>query len=131
MLILVTWATGQYGAASVVSIIGSAIVVFANPQVLPVLGFVPAAFLFDLVLLLNHHNVNLKPRNTALFAFAAIVCAYVAAIVNGLVILNFALMFTFTVWAGWNVLGGIIGVAIALPIVGVLEKAQVKRVKIS
>lgn len=131
MLILVTWATSKYGAASVVSLIGSAIVVFANPQVLPVLGFVPAAFLFDLVLLLNHHNVNLKPRNITLFVFAAIVCAYIAAIVNGLVILDFAWMFTLTVWAGWNVLGGIIGVVIALPIVGVLEKAQVKRVKIS
>ena len=131
MLILVTWATGQYGAASVVSIIGSAIVVLANPQVLPVLGFVPAAFLFDLMLLLNHHNVNLKTRNITLFVFAAIVCAYVAAIVNGLVILNFAWMFTLTIWAGWNVLGGIIGVTIAFPIVGVLEKALVKRVKIS
>jgi len=131
MLVLVTWATGQYGAASVVSIIGSVIVVLANPQVLPVVGFVPAAFLFDLLLLLNHHNVNVKLRNISLVVFAAIICAYVAAVANGLAILNLAWMFTLTVWAGWNVLGGIIGVAIALPIVGVLEKAQVKRVKIS
>jgi len=131
MLILVTWATSQYGAASVVSIIGSVIVVLANPQVLPVLGFVPAAFLFDLALLLNHHNVNLKLRNISLIILSSIACAYVAAFVNGLVILNLALMFTLTVWAGWNVLGGIIGVVIALPIVGGLEKAQVKRVKIS
>ena len=131
MLVLVTWATGQYGVASVVSIIGSAIVVLANPLVLPVLGFVPAAFLFDLVLFLNRHNVNVKLRNIALVVFAAIVCGYVAAVVNGIVILNFAWMFTLTVWASWNVLGAIIGVVIALPIVGVLEKAQVKRVKIS
>jgi hypothetical protein len=129
MLVLVAWATGQYGAASVVSIIGSVIVVFANPQVLPVLGFVPAAFLFDLVLLLNRHKVNLKSINVALLILAAIVCAYVAAVVNGLVILNLAFVFTLTVWGGWNVLGGIIGVVIALPIVGVLEKAQVKRVQ--
>jgi len=131
MLILVTWATGKYGAASIVSIIGSAIVVFANPQVLPVLGFVPAAFLFDLVLLLNHHNVNVKLKNIILVFFGVIACAYVAAVVNGFVILNLAWMFTLTVWAGWNVLGGIIGAVISLPIVGVLEKAQVKRVKIS
>lgn len=130
MLILITWATGQYGNATAVSIIGSAIVVLANPQVLPVLGFIPAAFIFDLILLLNHHKVNLKPINIALFVLVTIVCAYVAAFVNGIVILNLALMFTLTVWAGWNVLGGIIGVVIALPIIGVLEKAQVKRVKI-
>jgi ABC-type sulfate transport system permease component len=65
-----------------------------------------------------------------LLSLATIVCAYVAAVVNGIVILNLALMFTLTVWAGWNVLGGIIGVVIALPVVGILEKAQVKRVKI-
>ena len=74
MLVLVTWATGQYGAASAVSVIGSAIVVFANPQVLPVLGFVPAAFLFDLILLANHHKVNLKPLNVAVVILASIVC---------------------------------------------------------
>lgn len=129
MVILVVWATGQYGAASAVSVIGSVIVALVNPQVLPVLGFVPAAFIFDLILLLNHHNVTLKPTSIALSFFTAIICAYVAAVVNGVVILSLALTFTLTVWAGWNVLGGIIGVIIALPIVGVLEKAQVKRMK--
>ena len=129
MLILVTWATGQYGAASIVSMIGSTIVVLANPQVLPVLGFVPAALLFDLVLILNHHKISLKPTNIAVAIFVAIICAYGAAVVNGILILNFAWLFTLTVWAGWNVLGGIIGVVIALPIIEVLEKAQVKKVQ--
>ena len=130
MLILITWATGQYGAASAVSMVGSAIVVLANPQVLPVLGFVPAALLFDLVLLVNHHRVNLKSVNFGVSVFATVVCAYLAAVVNGVVILNLALMFTLTIWAGWNMLGGLIGVVIAFPILGILERAQVKRVKI-
>jgi hypothetical protein len=129
MLVLVTWATSQYGAVSAVSIIGSVIVVFANPQVIPVLGFVPAALLFDLALLLNHHKVSQKPINIAFLFLVAIVCAYVAAVVNGFLILSLEWMFTLTVWAGWNVLGGLIGIVIALPIIGVLEKAQVKRVK--
>jgi hypothetical protein len=129
MLILITWATGQYGAASAVSVIGSVIVVLANPQVLPVLGFIPAALLFDLILLVNHHKVNLKPINIVIVVLASIACSYVAAVVNGLLILNLALMFTLTVWAGWNILGAIIGVVIGLPFIGVLERAQVKRVK--
>jgi hypothetical protein len=129
MLILITWATGQFGVASAVSIIGSVIVVLANPQVLPVLGFIPAALLFDLILLVNHHKVNLKPINIAIVVLASIACSYVAAVVNGLLILNLALMFTLTVWAGWNILGAIIGVVIGLPFIGVLERAQVKRVK--
>jgi hypothetical protein len=103
--------------------------VLANPQVLPVLGFVPAALVFDLVLLVNHHKVNLKAINIAIVVLASILCSYVAAVVNGLLILNLKLMFTLTVWGGWNVLGGIIGVVVVLPIIAVLEKAQVKKVK--
>lgn len=130
MLVLVTWATGQYGAASVVSVIGSAIVVFANPQVLPVLGFVPAAFLFDFLMFASHHKINLKVLNVAIVILASIVCAFVAAVVNGFLILSFDWLVTLTVWAGWNVLGAFIGVFVALPIIGALERAQVKRVQV-
>src|SRR5512135_329780 len=59
ILLLVTWATGQYGAVSLVSIIGSTIVVLAGGP-LPVLGFVPAGLIFDLMLLANRHKVNMK-----------------------------------------------------------------------
>lgn len=128
MLLLVTWATGQYGSASLVAIIGSVIVVFAGGP-LPVLGFVPAALIFDLILLVNRHRVNMKPINVGIAVLASIVCAYVAAVVNGQVILNLQLTFTLTVWAGWNVLGAIIGAAITLPVIAVLEKANVKKVK--
>jgi len=128
VLLLVTWATGQFGSATSVGIIGSAIVLLAGGP-LPVLGFVPAAFLFDLVLLLNHHKVNLKLINIGIIVFASVVCAYVAAVVNGLLILNLAWMFVLTIWAGWTVLGGLIGVVVTLPIIGVLEKAQVKKVQ--
>jgi hypothetical protein len=128
MLLLVTWATGQYGAASAVGIIGSAIALLAGGP-LPVLGFVPAAILFDLVLLVNHHRINTKPVNIAVAVLASMVCAYVAALVNGIVILKLPLMVVLTVWGGWTVLGGIIGVVVTLPIVGALEKAQVKKVK--
>src|SRR5665647_1908001 len=60
---------------------------------------------------------------------ASIICAYVAAVVNGLIILNLQLIFTLTVWAGWNILGAIIGFALALPIIAALEKAEVRKVK--
>ncbi len=128
MLLLVTWTTGQYGAASLVGIIGSVIVVFAGGP-LPVLGFVPAAIIFDLFLLLSHHKVNLKPINVGIAFFASLVCAYFAAVVNGLMILNLQFMFTLTVWAGWNILGAVIGFAIAFPIIVALEKAEVRKVK--
>ena len=130
MLILVVWATGQYGAASLVSIIGSVIVVLANPSVAPVLGFVPAALIFDLILLLNHHRVNKKPLSIGIVVLSSIFCTYVAALVNGFLILNLEWMFTLTVWGGWNILGAIIGAAIILPIIAALEKADVKKIKV-
>jgi hypothetical protein len=128
-LILVVWATGQFGAASLVAIIGSPIVLLVNPSILPILGFIPAAVIFDLILIVNHHKINAKPINIGLVVLATIVCGYVAAVVNGLFILNFAPMFTFTFWAAFVVAGAVIAVALSLPIVAVLERAQVKRVK--
>ena len=89
----------------------------------------PAAIIFDVFLLLSHHKVNLKPINVGIAVLASLVCAYVAAIVNGVVILNLQLMFTLTFWAGWNILGAIIGFAIAFPIIVALEKAEVRKVK--
>jgi hypothetical protein len=129
MLVLITWAASQYGAASVVSVIGSAIVVLANLQVFPVLGFLPAAFPLDFLMLANNHKINLKALNVAIVILASIVCAFVAAVVNGFLI-GLGWMFTFTVWAGWNVLGTLFGVVVALPIIAALERAQVKRVQL-
>jgi hypothetical protein len=128
ILLLVTWATSQFGAASFVGIIGSAIALLAGGP-LPILGFVPASIVFDLLFLVNHHKVNLKPINVAIAVLISIVCAYVAAVANGFFILNFAPVFTLTIWAGLYVLGGIIGVILALPLIGALERAQVKRVR--
>jgi len=94
-----------------------------------VLGFVPAAIIFDLLLLISHHRVNMKPVNVGIAVLASIICAYVAAVVNGLLILSLEPVFTLTVWAGWNILGAVIGFAIALPIIVALEKAEVRKVK--
>jgi hypothetical protein len=129
MLILVVWATGQFGAASAVGTIGSVITVLAGGP-LPVLGFIPAAILFDVILLVNHHRVNLKPVSVGVVVLASVVCAFVAAVTNGFLILSLEPAFIFTVWAGWNILGAVVGAAIVLPIVGALDRAQVKRVKV-
>ena len=128
MLLLVTWATGQYGAASAVGIIGSAIALLAGGR-LPIVGFAVSTLLFDLILVVNHHKVNMKPFNIAIALLASIVCAYFAGVVNGIFILSFTPTFSLTVWGAWTIVGGIIGVVLALPIIGALERAQVKKVK--
>ena len=53
------------------------------------LGFVSAALIFDLFLLPKHHSLNLKPMNAGIAVLASIICAYVAVVVNKLLILSF------------------------------------------
>jgi hypothetical protein len=127
-LLLVTWATGKYGAASAVGIIGSIIVLLVGGQ-LPVLSFAATSFLFDVILTASHHKLETKPCNIGIAVFASAISAYTAGIITGTFILNQPLQFATTVWGGWTMLGGILGVAIALPVIGLLEKANVKKIK--
>ncbi len=127
-LLLTAWATGKYGAASAVGMIGSIIVVLAGGA-LPVLSFAATALLFDIILIASHHQLKLKPYSIAIAVLATAVSAYLAGATTGIIILNQPAQFALTVWAGWTLLGGILGAAITLPIIGALEKANVKKIK--
>lgn len=127
-LLLASWTTGRYGVASAVGMIGSTIVLLAGGP-LPVLGFAAASLLFDAVLLVNRHHLSMKPLNLAVAALATVISSYFAGVLNGILILNQAPLFAVTFWAGWTIVGGLIGLAIALPIIAVLERANVKKVK--
>ena len=100
MFILVLWATSQNGAVSLVSIIGSAIVLLTGGP-FSSLRFCSscAAILFSLVGK-SCHKINLKLLNITVVVIASILSAYVAAVVNGVLILNLAWIFTLTFWAG-------------------------------
>jgi len=125
ILLLVTWATNQFGAASMVGIIGSVIVLLAGGPI-PVLGFILGGITFDLIFLINHHRVSFKPISIGTTILATIVAGFSASIVNFFLV---SPAFAITVWAALVIVGGIIGIVIAFPIIVVLEKTQVKRVK--
>jgi hypothetical protein len=72
ILLLSSWATSRYGAASAVGMVGSVIVLLAGGP-LPVLGFAAASLLFDVVLVLNHHIISLKTVNIAVSVAATVV----------------------------------------------------------
>jgi hypothetical protein len=128
ILLVAGWATGRYGVASAVGMIGSTIVLLAGGP-LPVLGFAAASLLFDVILLLSRHRLNMKPVNVVVAVAATVASSYFAGVLNGILILNQAPLFAVTFWAGWTIVGGVIGLVIALPIIAVLEKANVKKVK--
>jgi hypothetical protein len=60
---------------------------------------------------------------------ATVVSAYVAGNINGLVILGLPLVFSTTVWSGENLVGAVLSLIIAFPIIGLLEKSKVQQIK--
>ena len=125
ILLIVIWATNQYGTASLVGIIGSVIVLLAGGP-LPIVGFLLGAMVFDLVFSINRHRFNLKIISMGTAILATIVSAFFAGIVNFVLV---SPPFFMTAWVALVVAGGIIGLFLALPIIAVLEKAQIKRLK--
>jgi hypothetical protein len=127
-LLFATWATGKYGAASAVGIIGS-IIVFLAGGPLPVLSFAATSLLFDALLTATHHKLRANRYSMGMTVLATAISAYTAGIITGIFILNQPFEYAVTVWGGWTLLGGILGAAITLPIIGVLEKADVRKIK--
>jgi len=132
-LLLVTWATGKPGVASSVGIIGSIIILLirASPHII---GFAASAIVFDILMSANHHKLSAKTYNMSVAALVTMVSAYFAGIVIGVFFTNKPPDWTtaewaLTLWGGWHLIGGIISVAVTLPIIGILEKANVRKIK--
>jgi hypothetical protein len=132
-LLLVVWATGKFGAASIVGIIGSIIVLMIRPSP-HLIGFATSAILFDILISVNKHKIQLKAYNLITAALVTIVSAYFAGVIIGIFFMNRSLntetmQWALTFWGGWHLIGGVIGIAVAFPIIGILEKANVRKIK--
>jgi hypothetical protein len=132
-LLLVTWVTGRFGTASLVGIIGSLIVLMIRPSP-HIIGFAVSAILFDILMLANHYKIHVKAYNLTVAALATMISAYFAGVIIGIFFSNKSLttetlQWALTFWGGWHLVGGIISVVITLPIIGVLEKANVRKIK--
>lgn len=127
-LLLVTWATEKFGTASLVGIIDSIITLLirASPHII---GFAASAIFFDVLMSANHHKLNEKAYNMAIAALVTAVSAYFAGVVIGVFFMNKPLEWALTFWGGWNLIGGIMSITITLPIIGILEKANVRGIK--
>ncbi|MEM2463884.1 MAG: hypothetical protein QXY07_04295 [Candidatus Bathyarchaeia archaeon] len=60
-------------------------------------------------------------------AITTTVSAYFAGVVIGTVFMARSLEWALTFWGVWHLIGGIIGLIIALPVIGTLERAKVKK----
>ena len=134
-LLLATWLAGKFGIASLVGIIGSIMVLSIRPSP-HIIGFVAAAVLFDTLMVINRHKIHLKAYNMATTTLITVLSAYFAGVVIGVFFMGkpldlTTLQWALTFWGGWHLVGGIISIAIAFPVIGALEKAKVKGIKIA
>lgn len=128
-LLLLTWATGKFGVASIAGIIGSIIVIMITPSA-HIIGLAASAILFDILMSANHHKLYTKASNMAIAALVTLIAAYFAGAIIGVFFTpNKTLEWALTVWGGWHLAGGIISLAVTLPIIGILEKANVRKLK--
>lgn len=127
-LLLTTWATGKLGTASLVGTIGSiAAILIGAPLV--VAGFAAASVLFDVLMSLSHHRLDATSIAVLTTLFATTVSAYSAGILIGILFTTNPLIWALTFWGPWHLVGGIISLAITLPVLSLLGKIKVRRIE--
>ncbi len=125
-LLLVAWITGQFGTSIFVAIIGTPIAILLGAPPL-IIGFALSSIVFDFVLIANHHKVRNSIKGIAISALATLFAAYVAGVAIGVLFMANGVQFALTVWGGWHMVGGILTLAITLPVIAGLERANVRR----
>lgn len=125
-LLLVAWLTGRFGTSLMVGIIGSIIaILLGGPPI--ILGFAVAAVIFDLLLTVNHHKIHASAKDLVAAASITVVSAYFAGAIIGALFMGYGIQWALTVWGGWHLIGGVLTVAVTLPIIVGLEKANVRK----
>jgi MFS family permease len=125
-LLLVVWITGRFGTSIAVAFIGSAIAILLGAPPL-IVGFAVSSIIFDFILIANHHKIRNSFKGLVIPALATVFAPYVAGVIIGVLFMSNGVQWALTVWGGWHVVGGILTIAITLPIIAGLEKANVRR----
>lgn len=129
-LLLVAWVTGRFGTSLLAGIIGSIFVVFlGGPPPIIMFCFAVSAVIFDLLMSANHHKIRISISSLMVAAIATMLSAYLAGVLIGILFMGGGFQWALTIWGGWHLIGGIMTLAIALPIIVALEKANVRKIK--
>lgn len=131
-LLLVAWVTGRFGTSLLVGVIGSIVTILVGPAILvgPMICFAASAVIFDVLMSANQHKIRISPYSLTIAAISTVVSAYFAGVLFGVLFAsNETLRGALTFWGGWHLVGGVMTVAITLPIIFSLEKAGVRKIK--
>lgn len=130
-LLLIVWILGKFGGASLVGIIGSIVTLFLRPGAFHIMGFAASAVLFDVLCLAIRHRPFTRLVNTIAVAVITVVSAYFAGAVIGSLFMTglpyWSLYWALTYWGGLHAVGGLLSVFITIPLIGALERAQVRK----
>jgi len=127
-LLLVAWVTGRFGTSSMAGIIGSIFAILLGAPVL-IVCFCASAVVFDVLMFANHHRIRIARNSLAITAIVTMLSAYLAGILIIMFFQGGGLQYALTFWGVWTLAGGILALAITLPIIIALEKANVRKIK--
>jgi hypothetical protein len=94
-----------------------------------ILCFSASAVVFDVLMFANHHKIRIARCNLAITAIVTMLSAYLAGVLIIIFFMGGGLQYALTFWGAWTLVGGILALAITLPIVIALEKANVRKIK--
>jgi hypothetical protein len=127
-LLLVAWVTGRFGTSSMAGIIGSVFAILLGAPLL-VVSFCASAVFFDVLMLVNHHRIRVARNSLATTAIATMLSAYLAGVLIIMFFMGGGLQYALAFWGVWTLVGGILALAVTLPIIIALEKANVRKIK--
>jgi hypothetical protein len=127
-LLLVAWVTGRFGTSSLAGIIGSIFAILLGAPAL-IVCFSASAVVFDVLMFANHHKIRIARNSLAITAMVTMLSAYLAGVLIIMFFVGGGLQYALTFWGIWTLVGGILALAITLPIIIALEKANVRKIK--
>jgi hypothetical protein len=99
-----------------------------------IMVFAASAILFDMLMVANHHRLQLKTYKMAIAPLATALSAYFAGVLIGILFMGRTLswenvQWALTFWGVWHLIGGVIATIVTLPMIGILERAHVREIK--
>jgi hypothetical protein len=110
-------------------IIGTIFALLLGAPVL-IVCFSASAVVFDLLMFANHHRIRITRSSLAMTAVVTMASSYLAGVL--IVLFGFVgggLQYGLTFWGAWTLAGGILALAVTLPVIIALEKAHVRKIK--
>jgi hypothetical protein len=111
-LILVTWLTRKFGAASLTGIIATLLTLILRPAAFHMLGFIAASIAFDILTrAIGYKNCFAKNPyiGSSILVLVSIFCSGIAGAIIGVFFMSFEVLTGIFIWVVLHAVGGLLG----------------------